>query len=192
MGMSPGGEADPKGMAPSGVPLSRGYLLVDSTLCSGCRNCMLACSLVHEGKTSLSLSRIQVLQDVLESFPGDIVIRQCRQCQRPLCVEACVTGALHVDAANGNVRTVNEAECNGCEACLDACPYTPRMIVWHAEKSVAVKCDLCADTPYWKESGRPGRRQACVEVCPMKAIVFTTELPTRTGHDGYDVDLRHR
>jgi len=153
---------------------------------------MLACSLVHEGKASLSLSRIQVLQDVLESYPDDIVIRQCRQCARPLCAEACVTGALHADAARGNVRTVNEAECNGCGACLEACPYTPRMMVWHAEKGVAVKCDLCADTPYWKKRGGPEGKQACVEVCPMKAITFTTEPPT--GHDGrgYDVDLRHR
>ena len=190
--MRPGGEVNFGGMTPTGVPLSQGYLLVDSTLCTGCRNCMLACSLVHEGKTSLSLSRIQVLQDVLESFPDDIVIRQCRQCERPLCIEACPTGALHADAAHGNVRTVNEAECSGCGECLEACPYRPRMMLWHAEKSVAVKCDLCADTPYWNEKGGPGGKQACVDVCPMKAIAFTAELPTGAGHEGYDVDLRHR
>jgi protein NrfC len=173
-----------------GTPVADAYLLVDSTLCTGCRNCMLACSLVHEGRTSLSLSRIQVLQDVLERFPQDIVVKQCRQCARPYCLEACPTGALHADAANGNVRTVNVAECNGCEMCIDACPYTPGMMIWHREKGVAVKCDLCALTPYWSESGGPAGRQACFEVCPMKAIGLTKDMPAQDGDEGYDVDLR--
>ena len=175
---------------PVKLPLSEGYLLVDSTKCSGCRNCMLACSLVHEGKTSLSLSRIQVIQDVLERFPDDIVIRQCRQCVRPKCVEACPTGALDADTENGNIRSVDEAQCNGCQECIDACPYMPQMMVWHQEKSVVVKCDLCTDTPYWSERGGPGGKQACVEVCPMKAIAFTHRVPSQTGSRGYEVDLR--
>ncbi len=179
-------------MTDGGVPLSEGYLLVDSTLCTGCRNCMLACSLVHEGKTSLSLSRIQVLQDVLGRFPEDIQIRQCRQCPVPECVESCPTGALHADTADGNLRTVKEAECNGCEACLKACPYPPGLMIWHSEKNVAVKCDLCADTPYWNESGGLRGRQACVEVCPMRAIALTSKLPVQTGDEGYEVDLRVR
>ena len=175
---------------PGDVPLSEGYLLVDSTKCSGCRNCMLACSLVHEGKTSLSLSRIQVIQDVLERFPDDIVIRQCRQCAEPKCVEVCATGALYIDTENGDVRTVNEEECNGCRECIDACPYIPQMMIWNQEKGVAIKCDLCADTPYWNEKGGPDSKQACVEVCPMKAIAFTSEVPIQTGSAGYEVDLR--
>ena len=190
--MTPGDEPGSRGMAHRGAPPSQGYLLVDSTLCSGCRNCMLACSLAHEGKTSLSLSRIQVLQDVLECSPHDIAIRQCRQCERPLCVEACLPEALRIDTADGNVRSVNESECNGCGACIDACPYTPGMIIWHPEKNVVVKCDLCTDTPYWNESGGPRGKQACVEVCPMNAIALTAELPAQTGREGYEVDLRRR
>ncbi len=172
------------------IPLSEGYLLVDSTKCSGCRNCMLACSLVHEGKTSLSLSRIQVIQDVLERFPDDIMVRQCRQCVHPKCVEACPTGAIYADTDSGNVRTVNETQCNGCRECIDACPYIPQMMIWHQGKSVVVKCDLCTDTPYWSERGGPGGKQACVEVCPMVAIAFTREVPSQTGSTGYEVDLR--
>lgn len=177
-------------MAEYHLPPSEGYLLVDSTLCTGCRNCMLACSLVHEGETSLSLSRIQVIQDVLERFPHDIAVRQCRQCQRPLCLEACPTGAIHAAGASGHVRTVSEAECSGCQACLDACPYTPGMMIWHRQKGVAVKCDLCADTPYWGEAGGPKGKQACVEVCPMRAIAFTAEMPPQSGDEGYEVRLR--
>ncbi len=188
--VKPGDEDGFRGMTRNGVPISTGYLLVDSTLCSGCRNCMLACSLVHEGKTSLSLSRIQVLQDILERFPDDISLRVCRQCEHPRCIEACPTEALHVDGTNGNVRTVNEDECNGCRMCIDACPCSPEMMVWHQERGVALKCDLCADTPHWNEPGGPQGKQACVEVCPVKALAFTADLPIQFGDEGYEVDLR--
>ena len=60
------------------IPPSDGYLLVDTNKCQGCASCMLACSLVHEGVESLSLSRIQVMQNTFESFPDDLTSEQCR------------------------------------------------------------------------------------------------------------------
>ena len=98
------------------------YILVDDTKCSGCMLCMLACSLVHEGKTSLSLSRIQVITNPLERFPLDIVHK------------------------------------------------------WNHEKNTAMKCDFCADTPYWD-----GDEPACVAACPVRAITVTSEIPTQLG-----------
>jgi len=97
---------------------------------------------------------------------------------------------LYVDIENGNIRIVDEAQCNGCRECIDACPYIPQMMIWHQEKNVVVKCDLCADTPCWSERGGPGGKQACVEICPMRAITFTSEVPSQTGNKGYEVDLR--
>ena len=46
-----------------GIPAADGYLLVDIEKCQGCSSCMLACSLIHEGVESLSLARIQILQN---------------------------------------------------------------------------------------------------------------------------------
>lgn len=172
------------------IPASDGYLLVDSTRCTGCRNCMLVCALVHEGTTSLSLSRIHVIEKQLAPFPDDMRIQPCRQCINPLCLDACTTGALHVDTENGNVRTIDEASCNGCRACYDACPYDPKRIMWHFEKEVAIKCDLCIHTPYWAEKGGPAGKQACIVVCPASAIAFTGEAPIQKGIAGYEVDLR--
>ena len=169
-------------MKPVKLPLSKGYLLVDSRACTGCRTCMLACSLVHEGKVSLAQSRIHVIQELLEPFPNDIILRPCRQCIDPACVDACTTGALHVDSVNGNVRTISETDCIGCKDCLDACPHVPQGIVWNPERNVAMKCDLCANTSYWIEKGGPYGKQACIEFCPVKAIAFTTEAPTRFGN----------
>ncbi|MCE5191250.1 MAG: 4Fe-4S dicluster domain-containing protein [Actinomycetia bacterium] len=171
------------------IPASEGYILVDTKKCAGCTSCMLACSLVHEGKESLSLSRIQVTQDPFGKFPGDVEQAQCHQCPYPACVDACPTGANHVDAANGNVRTVDASKCIGCERCVNACPFTPSRALWNFEDKHAQKCDLCANAPYWKEKGGPGGKQACVTVCPVHAITFTGEIPVQSDA-GYDVNLR--
>ncbi len=172
------------------IPASEGYLLVDTKKCAGCVSCMLACSLVHEGKENLSLSRIQVLQNPFGRFPEDITQEQCRQCTYPACVQSCPTGALKADSKNGNVRLVEEKKCIGCERCVEACPHTPSRAIWNYEKKYSQKCDLCAKAPYWNEKGGPAGKQACVEVCPMGAIKFTQEIPVQTGDAGYDVNLR--
>jgi len=171
------------------VPASGGYILVDTKKCSGCTTCMLTCSLTHYGETSLSLARIQVIQDSFGKFPDDIEIDQCRQCPYPSCVDACPTGANHIDAENGNVRMIDYDKCIGCERCVNACPFTPSRVQWNPEEKHAQKCDLCADTPYWSEEGGPDGKHACVEACPMRAITFTRDIPAQTDA-GYDVDLR--
>lgn len=173
------------------VPASEGYLLVDPGKCTGCTSCMLACSTAHEGEASHSLARIQVLQNPFENFPNDIDQNQCRQCTYPACVEACPTGALQADPENGNVRLVDENKCAGCQRCLEACPYTEHRNVWNPDEGHAQKCDLCVDTPYWDEDGGPEGSQACVEVCPVDAITFTSEIPDQTDSRGYEVNLRN-
>jgi protein NrfC len=130
------------------IPVSGGYLLVDVKKCQGCMSCLLACSLVHEGKESLSLSRIQVLQNPFRGFPGDIQLAQCRQCVEPACIEVCPTGGLYTDMKLGNIRLVNQEKCIGSQACVEACPYKPGRIVWNFEKGFAQKCGLCIDTPF--------------------------------------------
>lgn len=172
------------------IPASEGYLLVDTMKCAGCVSCMLACSLVHEGKVNLSLSRIQILQNPFERFPDDIKQEQCRQCTYPACVVACPTQALQVDPGGGNVRLVDERKCIGCMRCVEACPHTPSRAIWNFEQKHSQKCDLCANTPRWKQEGGPGGKQACVEVCPMRAIKFTEKIPTQVGDLGYNVNLR--
>jgi protein NrfC len=174
------------------IPSSTGYLLVDTKKCQGCMTCMLACSLVHDGQENLSLARIQVIQNPFESFPYDVTIEQCRQCVEPACLEACPTGALHVDQANGNVRRVDADECIGCMSCVRACPYPPSRAIWNFTEGHAQKCDLCVATPYWNENGGPDGRQACVQVCPVGAISFTNETPAQEGDAGYKVNLRER
>ena len=111
------------------APLPDRYILVDDTKCCSCMLCMLACSLVHEGKASLSLSRIQVIPNPLERFPFDIVHK------------------------------------------------------WNHKNNTAMKCDFCADTPYWD-----GDEPACVAVCPVRAIAITSEISTQAGEEVQKTD----
>jgi protein NrfC len=160
---------------------------------------MLACSLVHEGVESQSLSRIQIIQDAFKGFPNDLTIAQCRQCVDPKCMKECPTDALIVDRANGNVRRVDAKKCIGCGTCFDKCPHTPSRSIEapdkrYKNKDKARKCDLCAAAPYhWdKAGGGPDGKQACVAVCPVGAIKFTRTIPDQNGDKGYDVNLRKR
>jgi protein NrfC len=62
--------------------------------------------------------------------------------------------------------------------------------LWNPEKKKALKCDLCSEAPYWSKGGGANGKQACVEVCPLKAIQFTKKIPEQKGDKGYKVNLR--
>ena len=170
---------------------STGYLVHDSRLCLGCQSCMFACSMTHEGEANPSLSRIQIIRDApsFTKYPYDIVMAACRQCVSPLCVQNCPTGACHIDAANGNVRMIDQSKCIGCRRCIQSCPQRPHRTVWNPGKRKSSKCDLCADAPYWSQQGGPNGHQACVETCPVKALKLLSEAPPQMDIAGYDVNL---
>ena len=173
------------------IASSTGYLVYDSRLCFGCQSCMFACALTHEGVANPSLSRIQIVRDApgFTKYPNDVIVSVCRQCVTPICVQSCPVGACHVDAANGNIRRIDEAKCIGCQMCMNSCPQRPRRIIWNQAKRKSTKCDLCAVAPYWSEKGGPGGKQACVESCVAKAIKFVRETPSQKDVAGYDVNL---
>jgi protein NrfC len=177
--------------ASAAYPQSQGYLVYDSKKCAGCTTCMLSCSLTHYGVQSLSLSRIQIMQDSFGKFPYDVIMAPCRQCIDPPCVRNCPVGAAFVDTKNGNVRRIDQKKCIGCKTCLKMCPQQPHRTVWNHEIKKSSKCDLCTETPYWNEKGGIGGKQACVTSCPFKALKFVAEAPNQEETDGYNVNLRN-
>jgi protein NrfC len=170
---------------------STGYIVYDSRLCLGCQSCMFACSMTHEGLANPSLSRIQIIRDApsFTKYPYDIVMSVCRQCISPLCVQNCPTGACHVDAANGNVRMIDQSKCIGCRRCINSCPQRPHRTIWNSAKKKSTKCDLCAAAPYWSQKGGPDGKQACIETCAVKALKLVKEAPSQTDVVGYDINL---
>jgi protein NrfC len=198
-----GGCGTPAVVGPDGVPPEGtdcfGYIVVDRAKCQSCYSCMAACSLVNEGASGFSYSRIQVAADAFAKYPDDVRITQCRQCQDPKCVEKCPTGALHIDAENGNLRSIDLGKCIGCGMCVQACPFEPKrpMVRPHEQyggQPKSRKCDLCLSAPYHFDPNGGGvgddKVRACETVCPMKAIQFFPLVPVKDGVDYYNCNLR--
>lgn len=116
--------------------------------CTGCKICMMVCSLVHEMSPGYVKSRIKVKKndEYEESFP---II--CRHCEKASCLDVCPVNAIQRDS--GGAVILNSEECIGCHQCVDECPYGA--IFFNEEKGVAYKCDLC--------NGEP----ACIKVCQV-------------------------
>ena len=173
----------------SELPLSKGYLLVDTKKCSGCMSCMMACTLAHEGGINPSHARIQIKKNVFGRYPDDDIEQYvCKQCADAPCVEACPVGALAPDPVTG-VRVIDEERCIGCRKCIKACKYQPSRIAIDVVRRKALKCDLCQNTPYLGAVGGPKGVQACIRACNLGAIVFSADLPET--EEAYVVNLRN-
>lgn len=133
-------------------------------VCIGCRLCEIHCQVEHsdskrilrvfKGNKPPPLSRILVEEEGPVSFA-----LQCRQCDEPACLEACMTGAMHHDELTGIIQCDQE-KCIGCWMCVMSCTFggIKRDEINHK----AIKCDLC--------NGR--EIPICVENCPNQALFF--------------------
>ncbi len=130
-------------------------------LCINCHLCEVYCKTAHsKSKDVLTankyenpapVSRVTVYGDRYAS-----VAVNCRHCDDPACVKACITGAMTKDKKTGTV-SVDTSKCIGCMTCLAVCP-----LGCIKTGTYAVKCDLC------KGEDMP----ACVKNCPNKALVY--------------------
>ncbi len=131
--------------------------------CTGCGLCDLMCSLYHEGEQGQALSRGELLGDRLTS---DFIFYVCQQCTSAKCYDACPLkdDALCIDEATG-IKYINRDACNGCGDCITACPFDPPRIKMHAEKGVALMCDLCRG----RDDG-----PVCIEFCGFGSLSTAT------------------
>lgn len=134
---------------------------VNEKLCLNCRLCEVYCKVAHSKTKNIikaytkeepaPVSRICVEGNNDLSLPV-----QCRHCEDPECVKACITGAMIKDTITGIV-TNDIDRCVGCLTCLIACPYGAIIV-----GDVALKCDLC------QSEDEP----ACVKNCPNNALIY--------------------
>jgi Fe-S-cluster-containing hydrogenase component 2 len=151
------------------VPLTKGVVTVDKSICAGCRTCEAVCSLFRSGVCDPELSRIEVRADFLGV---NLTAHICFQCIDPLCMEACPVDAISVHETTG-ARVVDEDLCTGCYSCIEACGsyFDPPRLRSDPANQVVLKCDLCGGDPQ------------CVEFCPTGALTYRFDSAgIRSGH----------
>jgi Fe-S-cluster-containing dehydrogenase component len=148
-----------KVIMPVKVPLSKGVLVVDESICAACQNCSYACMLSKEGTIAPELARIMINTRWINV--AHAAAQPCQQCVDPQCMRYCPTKAIKVDETTG-ARVIEAKLCIGCQTCIKACPYPISRIGFDRVKKKAVKCDLCGGDP------------ACVKACPTGALTYYT------------------
>ncbi len=150
------------------IPNSNGYIIFDPALCTGCQTCEVVCTTFNNGKSSLTLSRIQVVRDPFKPDLDNFTPTPCVQCKDPSCIKVCPVSALRIDYASGtNARIIDETACIGCRKCIEACGNKQGVsrIRFDEERENSLKCHLCYGEP------------TCVKYCSNGALRFVSDLP---------------
>ena len=161
-------------------------MLIDTTLCTGCRGCQVACKQwwdlpaektenrgSYENPPALSPHTwTRVTFHEIEHADGSVewfhLATGCMHCTDAACAAACPTGALARNASTGAV-TLDQSRCNGCGYCVTACPFqVPRLETASllTGKAIASKCNMCQDR--LENQLVP----SCAKTCPTGAISF--------------------
>ncbi|HUU87684.1 MAG TPA: 4Fe-4S dicluster domain-containing protein [Candidatus Glassbacteria bacterium] len=139
-------------------------IMAKEQLCMGCGLCEVYCIVSHSKTKDIikAYNREQprpTSRVNLEIHKPVSFAIQCRHCEDPPCVTACLSGAMTKDEKSSLV--VHDSErCIGCWTCIMVCPYGA--IKMDSSGKAVSKCDLCSD------SNEP----ACVSNCPNNALIY--------------------
>jgi len=159
-------------------------VLVDTTVCVGCRRCEYACKSAHGLPTESidtygdrSVFEVQRRPDhtaltVVNEYDNlkkpDIPINvkvQCMHCDHPACLSACIVGAISKQESGAVIWDTDK--CIGCRYCMMACPFQiPAFEFENALEPKIMKCDFCI------QRTQEDKLPACVEICPFEALTY--------------------
>jgi Fe-S-cluster-containing dehydrogenase component len=116
-------------------------LEIDHERCWGCKTCEVACKQENRAPEGVQLIYVS------EQDPGDLYkrpdfvfnVNRCLHCEEPDCLPACPVEAITL--REDGIVVLDPEECNGCELCIEACPYDA--VAFDRERGVALKCNLC-------------------------------------------------
>jgi Fe-S-cluster-containing dehydrogenase component len=143
-------------------------MVIDQERCIGCEACTVACK--NETQGVQGYIRVSTLDAPRKDTPAGIfpnlrmIFRPalCNHCEHPPCVSACPLEAITKE--DNGVVILDEKTCDGCQTCLNACPYGA--IVFNNNKDKAEKCNLC------RHRIAEGLEPFCVICCEGQAISF--------------------
>jgi Fe-S-cluster-containing dehydrogenase component len=156
-------------------------VLVDTTVCIGCRKCEYACKVNHdlpsepidtyddrsvfEEQRRPHAKALTVVNEYQNQESPINVKFQCMHCDHPACVSACIVGAF-TKREDGSI-VYDASVCIGCRYCIVACPFqVPAYEYFNPLTPEVKKCDFCA------ERTSKGLLPACVEICPVEALTY--------------------
>ena len=154
---------------------------IDTTLCTACRGCQVACKQWHDLPAEKTSNRGTYQNPADLSFMTYKLVRfeevvtggklkrlffsdQCRHCIEPPCeMAADDRKAIFKDSATGAVIYTANTKKLDAQEIVDSCPYNvPRA----AKDGTLAKCDMCIDRV------ENGLLPACVKTCPTGAMNF--------------------
>ena len=159
--------------------MSRKMVLVDTSKCTGCKACTVACKEWNDlpGEKTQLVTSYQTMKDFTpktwtyvtftekyEDQKMNWMMRkaQCFHCEEPACLKACSSNAITKNE-NGNV-VIDQNLCIGCGYCVDNCPFSvPKL---DAETKKAYKCTGCVDRV------ENGLAPLCVQTCQPSCLEF--------------------
>lgn len=143
----------------------------DSSQCSGCKACQMACKDKHDLDVGLIWRRVYEISGgywekrenawIPHVFAYNLSVA-CNHCQKPVCKDVCPTAAI--TKRKDGIVIINGDKCMGCRYCEWTCPYSSPQ--FDKDSGTMTKCHLCYD---YIDSGTI---PVCVSACPQRALDF--------------------
>lgn len=154
---------------------------IDTSLCTACRGCQVACKQWHNLPAEQTSNRgtyqnppdlsfdtyklVRMKETVIDGkFNWLFFPEQCRHCIEAPCLEtAADPSAIYKDSATGAIIYTAKTKELDPDEIIESCPYNiPRK----AADGTLAKCDMCIDRVH------NGLLPACVQTCPTGAMNF--------------------
>lgn len=150
----------------------KGIIDLDLGKCTFCGACAVLCPVnaierTRNGNLMIPVVDSEVFPTLLKNVT--VYIDKCDPSCMFACKESCPTGAITITSekdTTGKVSKilnvdVDDKKCIFCQKCEMACPKAAIRVAKPFQGSIDMKTELC-----------PKNCQACVEICPSKAIKF--------------------